>query len=87
VREPIEAVARPAPEAEASVPEVPDLVGAALDAAEDQLDAEGLDHDAVGGGMFGIIDRSAWEVCATDPPAGEDASAGVTLYLQRPGEC
>jgi len=77
----------PEPQAQADTPKVPDLSGAALDVAEDQLDAEGIDHDTVGGGLFGIIDRSAWEVCASDPPAGEDASAGVTLYVARPGEC
>jgi hypothetical protein len=76
-----------APPAEASPPKVPDVVGSALDVAEDQLDAEGIDHDTVGGGLFGIIDPSAWEVCATDPAGGEDASAGVTVYVARPGEC
>jgi hypothetical protein len=75
------------PEAEASTPKVPALTGMALDHAEDQLDAEGMSHDTVGGGLFGIIDRSAWEVCATDPGAGEEALDGVTLYVERPGEC
>jgi hypothetical protein len=77
----------PEPQAQADTPKVPDLTGSALDVAEDQLDGEGIDHDTIGGGLFGIIDASAWEVCATDPPAGEDASAGVTLYVARPGEC
>jgi hypothetical protein len=76
-----------APPAEASTPKVPPLTGMALDTAEDRLDAESIDHDTVGGGLFGIIDRSAWEVCATDPGAGEEAVDGVTLYVQRPGEC
>ena len=84
---PIEAPPSPEPEAEAGTPEVPNLTGTPLDVAEDQLEAEGIDHDTVGGGLFGIIDRSAWEVCATDPPAGEDATGGVTLYVARPGEC
>ena len=77
----------PEPQAQADTPKVPDLTGQALDVAEDQLDSEGIDHETIGGGLFGIIDASAWEVCATDPPAGEDASGGVTLYVQRPGDC
>jgi hypothetical protein len=87
LKRPVIEAPAPEPEAEASTPKVPALVGVALDTAEDQLDAEGIDHDTVGGGLFGIIDRSAWEVCAIDPPAGEDASGGVTLFVQRPGEC
>jgi hypothetical protein len=75
------------PEAQASTPKVPDMIGLPLAQAEDQLDAEGIDSDIVGGGLFGIIDPSAWEVCATDPPAGEDPAGGVTLYVQRPGDC
>jgi len=83
----LKAPVRVAPPADASTPKVPDLVGAQLNTAEDELDGAGIDHDTVGGGLFGIIDPSAWEVCATDPGAGDDASGGVTLYVQRPGEC
>src|SRR3954468_14753941 len=67
LRAPIETPAPP--EAQAATPKVPDVTGVPLDTAEDRLDGGGIEHDTVGGGLFGIIDRSAWDVCATDPPA------------------
>ena len=65
---------------------VPDLVGAPLDEAEDRLDGLGIDHEATGGGLFGIVIRSAWEVCETRPSAGSPARA-VELIVERPGQC
>ncbi len=53
-----------------------------LRAAEDTLDSHGLDHDAVGGGTFGIVVHSNWQVCRQAPVAGRKAKA-VTLYVAR----
>lgn len=61
---------------------LPDLVGMNLRAAEETLDSRGLDHDAIGGGSFGIIVRSNWRVCRQDPVAGKTAK-GVTVYVAR----
>ena len=55
---------------------LPDLVGMNLRAAEDDLDSRGLDHDAVGGGSFGIVVRSNWQVCRQEPVAGKTPAAG-----------
>ena len=43
-----------------------------------------ISHDTSGGGLFGIIDNSAWEVCATAPPAGAalPPDGKVQLYAQ-----
>jgi hypothetical protein len=85
---PVASALDPAPPAPSTAaPTVPDLAGASLDVAEGQLEDLGIAHDVVGGGLLGIIDRSAWEVCATSPAAGEEAPPAVTLYVERPGDC
>jgi hypothetical protein len=49
---------------------VPDVIHGRLDLVHDYLDGLAINHDTSGGGLFGIIDNSAWEVCATEPPVG-----------------
>jgi hypothetical protein len=66
--------------------EVPDLVGERLDVAEDELDGMGINYEEIGGGTFGIVVRSNWEVCETRPKAGSSAST-VKLIVDRPGNC
>jgi hypothetical protein len=66
--------------------EVPDLVGERLDVAEEELDGLGINYDEIGGGTFGIVVRSNWEVCETNPGAGESADS-VKLIVDRPGNC
>jgi hypothetical protein len=61
---------------------VPDVTMKSLDAAEDELDAAGLEYDAKGGGLFGIVVRSHWTVCRQEPAAGLKARH-VTLYVAR----
>jgi phosphofructokinase-like protein len=48
---------------------VPNLVGAELDDAENQLSDLGLEDETDGGGTFGVIDSSNWNVVAQDPHA------------------
>jgi|tagenome__1003787_1003787.scaffolds.fasta_scaffold20651921_2 hypothetical protein len=63
---------------------VPDLVGQRLDVAEDKLDQLGLNYKEVGGGTFGIVVRSNWTVCQTEPASGGQA-ARIRLIVDR--EC
>jgi hypothetical protein len=42
---------------------VPDVRHERLDVAEERLDSLGLGYEEIGGGTFGIVVRSEWEVC------------------------
>jgi len=64
-----------------------DLVGQKLDAAEDELDSDGISYKEVGGGTFGIVVRSNWEVCETRPGGGDAVDGSVHLIVDRPGAC
>ena len=63
---------------------VPDVIDGELDLVHDYLDGLAISHDTSGGGLFGIIDNSAWEVCATSPPVGAPLppDGKVQLYAQ-----
>jgi serine/threonine protein kinase len=69
--------------------EVPSLAGEQLDVAEQRLDDLGLDSERVGGGLFGVLDPSAWDVCDTIPAPGASARPGSTvrLLVDRPDVC
>jgi beta-lactam-binding protein with PASTA domain len=73
----------------AAATSVPDLVGERLDVAEDDLQEKGLDYKEIGGGTFGIVVLSNWEVCETKPSAGDDVGQGdeVKLIVERVGSC
>jgi serine/threonine protein kinase len=68
---------------------VPSLVGQPLDAAERRLDDLGLHSTEEGGGIFGVLIRTDWVVCATSPAAGTTVRRGTTvrLLIDRPGSC
>jgi serine/threonine protein kinase len=68
---------------------VPSLVGQPLDVAEQRLDELALRSTVEGGGIFGVLIPSDWEVCQTSPPAESTVRRGftVTLLVDRPGEC
>lgn len=70
-----------------SSPAMPDVIGEPLDVADQQLDERGIPHDTEGGGLFGVIDDSNWEVCDTYPGAGEPVRDIALLAIDRPGEC
>jgi hypothetical protein len=63
---------------------VPDVIHGQLDLVHDYLDGLAIGHDTTGGGILGILDNSAYEVCATDPPVGQPLANGdfVQLYAQ-----
>jgi serine/threonine protein kinase len=68
---------------------VPSLVGQPLDVAEQRLDDLGLRSNEVGGGIFGVLIPSDWEVCQTSPSADSRVRRGATvqLLIDRSGAC
>jgi serine/threonine protein kinase len=68
---------------------VPSLVGQPLDVAEQRLDDLGLHSTQEGGGLFGVLIPSDWDVCATSPPADSTVRSGSTvrLVVDRPDAC
>jgi len=68
---------------------VPSLAGQPLDVAEQRLDALGLRSTEEGGGIFGILVPSDWNVCQTSPGPGTRVRRGTTvsLLIDRPGVC
>jgi serine/threonine protein kinase len=69
--------------------EVPSLAGQPLDAAEQRLDDLGLRSSEEGGGLFGVIFPSDWNVCETSPGPGSVVRPGSTvrLSIDRPDVC
>jgi serine/threonine protein kinase len=68
---------------------VPSLAGQPLDVAEQRLDDLGLRASEEGGGLFGVLVPSDWNVCQTSPGAGTRVKRGATvsLLIDRPGVC
>ena len=68
---------------------VPSLTGQPLDVAEQRLDDLGLHSTEEGGGIFGVLIPSDWEVCATSPAADSTVRRGSTvrLLIDRPEAC
>jgi serine/threonine protein kinase len=68
---------------------VPALTGQPLDVAEQRLDDLGLRPTEEGGGLFGVLVPSDWDVCETSPGAGLVVSPGATvrLSIDRPDAC
>ena len=61
---------------------VPDLVGERLDVAKDRLHRAGFDPDVEGGGTFGIIVDSNWEVVTQDPGPGVQLERGSSVHIR-----
>jgi beta-lactam-binding protein with PASTA domain len=66
---------------------VPDVVSETLDVAESDLQQKHIAFKEVGGGAFGIVVRSNWDVCQTKPAAGSTVSGSVRLIVRRNGDC
>jgi hypothetical protein len=64
---------------------VPSLAGMRLDDATSALQQAGLDRQVDGGGLFGVLDDTAWTVCATTPDAGTEVVPGevVVVHVDR----
>jgi serine/threonine protein kinase len=69
--------------------EIPSLAGQPLDVAEQRLDDLGLRSSEEGGGLFGVLIPSDWDVCETTPAAGSVVRLGstVSLVIDRPEAC
>ncbi len=64
---------------------MPDVVGQKLDIALSDIKRAGLGEDVeiIGGGAFGVIDESNWEVCDQEPAAGQVATVIPRLTVDR----
>lgn len=64
---------------------MPDVVGKGLDVAISDVKRAGI-HDEVeilGGGMFGVVDKSNWTVCSQEPQTGAEVSSAPRLTVDR----
>jgi hypothetical protein len=70
---------------EAVDPVMPDVVGQPLDVALSDIAGAGIDSevDVDGGGTFGIVDESNWEVCDQSPAAGSEVDEAPKLSVDR----
>jgi len=66
-------------------PVMPDVTGKKLDVAKSAIKDAGFEDEAKvnGGGVFGVIKESNWEVCDQSPAAGEVASDAPRLTVDR----
>lgn len=64
---------------------MPDVVGTQLDVAKSDIERAGFggDVEVVGGGLFGVVDESNWQVCAQLPAAGETVIDAPRLEVDR----
>ena len=73
-------------EGSGEAPVMPDVVGLQLDVALSDADRAGIDPDdveVVGGGLFGVVDKSNWTVCEQLPAAGTAVSGRPRLTVDR----
>lgn len=61
---------------------VPPLVGERLDVARDRLDRAGFDPDVEGGGVFGIVRDSNWQVVTQNPGPGVLLEQGSSVEIR-----
>lgn len=67
------------------VPTMPAVSGKQLDVALSDIQRSGVDDEAevVGGGLFGIRDKSNWKVCSHTPDAGQPVTGKPRLIVDR----
>lgn len=75
----------PAPKPKPAGPVVPNLVGHPLDQAKDEVSDASFAAQVEGGGVFGVVIESNWQVVEQYPAAGTPLRAGssVTLRVER----
>jgi hypothetical protein len=64
---------------------MPDVVGKRLDVAISDVKRAGFDDkvEIIGGGIFGIVDKSNWTVCTQEPEDGRKISAAPRFTVER----
>lgn len=64
---------------------MPDVTGKSLDAAKSDVERAGFtdDVEVLGGGLFGVVEDSNWEVCEQSPAAGELVKDAPRLTVDR----
>lgn len=65
---------------------MPALEGKRLDVAQSDLAEAGIpddDIEVIGGGAFGVVDESNWDVCDQEPGPGEERSGKIRLTVDR----
>jgi len=62
--------------------QVPPVVGERLDTAKNRLRRAGFDVDVDGGGTFGVIKESNWEVVSQDPGPGVSLEQGSSVRIR-----
>jgi hypothetical protein len=65
---------------------MPNVTGQRLDLAENNLQHAGIDPakiTIVGGGTFGVVDKSNWQVCTQAPAPGGVVSSAPRLKVER----
>ena len=72
---------------EAAVTVVPQLTGVRLDEATALLREAHLQREVKGGGVFGVLDDSAWVVCKSKPREGEVVALDSVVSVQVKRSC
>jgi hypothetical protein len=64
---------------------MPQVKGQQLDVAESNIKSAGFEGDVkvVGGGTFGVVDKSNWQVCDQSPGAGQAVTTAPRLTVDR----
>ncbi len=64
---------------------MPDVATRQLDIALSDIERAGFEDEVevVGGGTFGVVDESAWTVCAQEPAAGSTIDSAPRLIVDR----
>ncbi len=76
------------PRADASPrPAMPYVVGRPLDEAERELRRRGIAYVTDGEEVLGVVVPSLWEVCETEPAAGQKLRGAAHLRAALPGTC
>jgi hypothetical protein len=69
------------------LPAMPDVIGLPLDEAEAELSRREIAHVTDSGDIFGVVMPSVWEVCETEPGAGQKVRGTARLRAALPGTC
>lgn len=66
-------------------PAMPDITGKKLDVAQSDIERAGFEDEVevLGGGVFGVLDESNWEVCEQTPAPGMPLTEPPRLTIER----